>query len=246
MKNAVITRRHCLTLSAAALAMPIFAKAALSATTPVLVELFTSQGCSSCPAADRLAAKLKTMPGVAVASLNVDYWDYLGWKDTLAKAEYTKRQMDYATQRGDGAIYTPQMVINGAVHVTGSDSAGVASAIAAARMARGFVPITLSADAEFVVVALPEGQGSGNVSLMAISPQVAVKIDRGENSGHSIIYQNVARSLVQIGKWTGDAKTIKVPRSSHLDGDVSGLIAVVQKGTAGPVSGLATWGNTAG
>ena len=122
MKNSLsLSRRTALKLIVAASAAPLIASRAEAVTSPVLVELFTSQGCSSCPPADKLAAQLKAMPGVHVVSMNVDYWDYLGWHDTLAKPEYTQRQMDYANQMKGGGVYTPQMIINGTWHAVGSD-----------------------------------------------------------------------------------------------------------------------------
>ena len=131
--NLNLNRRHVLGLTAAGLTLPFITTKASATAAPVLVELFTSQGCSSCPPADKLAAELMKQPGVTVVSFNVDYWDYLGWRDTLAKPEYTTRQMDYAHSRGDNDVYTPQMVINGAAHVVGSNQTAVVDAIASAR-----------------------------------------------------------------------------------------------------------------
>jgi hypothetical protein len=126
----LITRRSALTLAASSIlgSAPLFAAASKP---KVLVELFTSQGCSSCPPADKVAADLAQRPDVMVLSFNVDYWDYLGWRDTLAKPEFSQRQYDYARTRGDGNVYTPQMVFNGAEHAVGSQKSTVKNAISA-------------------------------------------------------------------------------------------------------------------
>jgi hypothetical protein len=113
---------------------------AVASDSRVVVELFTSQGCSSCPAADKVLAELSKDPSILPISLSVDYWDYLGWKDTLALPGHVKRQRAYAGARGDRAVYTPQVVINGATHVLGSDRQAIDLAVKHAR-ARGQLPV---------------------------------------------------------------------------------------------------------
>ena len=238
-ENRTISRRNALGILGASLAMPTLIGRSSAATQPVLVELFTSQGCSSCPPADKLAGELMAQPNVTVVSLNVDYWDYLGWRDTLAKPEYTKRQMDYAHSRGDMAIYTPQMIINGAAHVVGSNTSTVASAIADARSEKGHLDLKVSAIAQDLKIAIPAGEtGAATLWLMAIAPAVEVKIVRGENAGKSIMYHNVARKLVKVGTWNGSAQTISVPQSDILSLETKNCIAILQKGEVGPVLGF--------
>jgi hypothetical protein len=234
-----VTRRKALGIAAAGLASPLISRNSYAATSPVLVELFTSQGCSSCPPADRLAAELKNKPGVTVVSFNVDYWDYLGWKDTLAKYEYTKRQMDYAHARGDNKVYTPQMVFNGNDIAVGSSSREVTSAISGARAAT--VELKIQTIGTEVVVDLPQSQAEGEATLwlMAIAPSVAVKIERGENAGNAITYHNVVRNLVNAGTWKGEAARLKLPKSEFLTPDCKSCIAVLQKGYVGPMLGMA-------
>jgi hypothetical protein len=214
-----ISRRDALSMGAAAFAAPLLATQAQAALDmPVLVELFTSQGCSSCPPADKLAASLT---GATVVSFNVDYWDYLGWRDTLAKPEYTQRQMDYAKSRGDNDVYTPQMVIDGAAHAVGSSQASVME----------------------LIVDLGAGQAVGEATLwlMAIAPTVSVKIERGENSGKDIAYHNVVRKLVPAGMWNGQPAKLTFPRKGIITGDVKMCLAVLQKGKVGQVLGMAKW-----
>jgi hypothetical protein len=244
--NRTLSRRNALGFLGAAAALPFTSIGARAATAPVLVELFTSQGCSSCPPADKLAAKLKSMPGVHVASLNVDYWDYLGWHDTLAKPEYTQRQMDYAHDRGDNEVYTPQMVVNGAWRAVGSDRNAVEALIETARAKPLATEIALSVDDMEVTVSMGAGAAvpEATLWLMALAPHVEVKIERGENTGTTIAYSNVVRNLVPAGMWNGKSSVIKLPRKGIFTADCTSCVAVLQRGKVGPVLGLASWGNT--
>ncbi len=119
--NKNLSRRSAMALLAGGVAAPRLAVAGATSGAPVLIELFTSQGCSSCPPADSFAGELARDPLNFVVSLNVDYWDYLGWSDTLARPEFSKRQFDYGKSRGDMQVYTPQMVMNGHYHAVGSN-----------------------------------------------------------------------------------------------------------------------------
>lgn len=244
--NKTVSRRAALALLGSVAAAPFMARKAQAETTPVLVELFTSQGCNSCPPADKLAAQLKSMPGVRVVSLNVDYWDYLGWRDTLAKPEYTQRQMDYAKERGDNEVYTPQMVVNGAWRAVGSDRSAVEALIETARTKPFQADLALTADDMEITVTMGEGPAvpEATLWLMALAPRVDVKIERGENTGTVITYNNVVRNLVPAGMWNGKAGIIKLPRKGVFTADSKSCIAVLQRGKVGPVLGLATWGDT--
>ena len=247
MKNSQpVSRRAALALLGSAAAMPFIVQKAQADTAPVLIELFTSQGCNSCPPADRLAAQLKSMPGVQLVSFNVDYWDYLGWRDTLAKPEYTQRQMDYAHDRGDNEVYTPQMVVNGSLRGVGSDRPAIEALIQTARTKPFHTNLTLTADDMEVTVTMGEGPTvpEATLWLMAVAPQVDVKIERGENNGSTISYSNVVRNLVPAGMWNGKANTIKMPRKGIFTADCKSCIAVLQRGKVGPLLGLATWGDT--
>ncbi len=234
------SRRKVLGLAACSLAVPFVSSPASAAAAPVLVELFTSQGCSSCPAADRLAGALVKQSGVIVVSLNVDYWDYLGWRDTLASPAHTKRQMDYAHARGDNDVYTPQMVINGHDHVVGSNSGSVANAISNAKNA---MALTMSATENEIKIELPKGDADhGTLWVMSVAPEVSVKIERGENTGSTITYHNVVRKLSNVATWNGASASITLPRKEFLTGANTSLIAVLQKDKAGPVIGVGKFG----
>jgi hypothetical protein len=236
-KNPTLSRRSALALGAGALLAPRIAMAA--PIHPTLIELFTSQGCSSCPPADKIAAELAKNPNNLVVSLNVDYWDYLGWRDTLAKAEYSQRQYDYAKSRGDGSVYTPQMVINGSTHAVGSNLRDVKS-----RMAEATTPaVALSLDitSKDIKIEIPKTSYDGEATLwlMAIESEVTQKIERGENAGKDVVYINVVRNLVPATMWKGEAYQGSWMRKAVMPHNCKSCFAVLQQNKVGPVLGLA-------
>jgi hypothetical protein len=207
-----------------------------------VVELFTSQGCSSCPAADKLLAELSRDATLVTLSLPVDYWDYLGWKDTLALHGHSNRERGYANARGDREVYTPQVVVNGLVPVLGSDKAAIEQAIAHTRQSATplTVPVTLTVADGKVSVNVPAAageHGSAEVWLCPITGKAEVAIERGENRGHTLTYTNVVRRWVKLGVWTGKAETFSVPVASLPDAefslqDIDRVAVVVQSGVA--------------
>lgn len=234
-----LSRRSALALGAGALLAPRLAAAA--PIHPVLIELFTSQGCSSCPPADKIAAELAKDPNNLVVSFNVDYWDYLGWRDTLAKPEYSQRQYDYAKSRGDGSVYTPQMVINGTTHVVGSNLRDVKSHMAEATAPA--VKLSLDITAKDISIEIPKHAYAGEATLwlMAIEQRVTQKIERGENAGKDVIYINVVRNLVPAAMWKGEAYKGSWMRSAVMPHNCKSCIAVLQQNNVGPVLGLARY-----
>jgi hypothetical protein len=234
----ILSRRSALALGAGLLASPspVVAKQAH----PVLVELFTSQGCSSCPPADKLAGVLAA-ENQHVVSFNVDYWDYLGWRDTLAKPEYSQRQYDYARARGDGRVYTPQMVINGQAHVVGSHASSVHAAIDEAAKAAPVVKVDLSLSKKEIAVSLSPAavEGDATLWLMAVEREVKQSIAKGENAGEAITYHNVVRNLVPATMWKGEAYSASWMRDAVMLPGCTACLAVVQSGKAGPVLGMA-------
>jgi len=224
----------CLALAGLALLVP---RMELRAEPRAVVELFTSQGCSSCPAADKLAAELARDPSMLVMTLAIDYWDYLGWKDTLALSGNTKRQRAYAKARGDREVYTPQAVVNGMVHVLGSDKAAIKRAIdeTAPNGSAFDVPVKISVAGGNVTVDVPAGgeKTRGEVWLCPIAKTVPVEIVRGENRGRTITYTNVVRRWVKLGEWTGEPETFAVPLGTVQTGaDIDSVAVVVQSGSA--------------
>ncbi|HEX2216003.1 MAG TPA: DUF1223 domain-containing protein [Xanthobacteraceae bacterium] len=213
-----------------------------------MIELFTSQGCSSCPPADKLIAELARDDSLVVISLPIDYWDYLGWKDTLARPRHTARQRGYASVRGDREVYTPQAVINGIVHVVGSDRNAIEDAIARTRghAAALTVPIHASlVGGELKVEIKPakKAESVAEVWLCTIAKAIPVAIKRGENRGRTITYHNVVRKWIKLGVWNGGEQNWTVP-PSELQSEEADLVAVLlQTGSIenpGAVLGAAT------
>lgn len=201
-----------------------------------LLELFTSQGCSSCPAADRLMGQLAKDPALVALSVPVDYWDYLGWRDTLANPAHSARQRAYARMRGDRQVYTPQIVVSGAMHVLGSDKAAIERTIAHTDQKSGVmsVPVSMVADANSVSVKIDATESqhhAGEVWLCPLAKAIAVAIGRGENRGRTITYHNVVRSWLKLGDWTGVASTWNVPMSELKADGVDAAVVMVQEGT---------------
>jgi len=201
-----------------------------------LLELFTSQGCSSCPPADKLLGELANDPSLVALSVPIDYWDYLGWKDTLASPAHSARQRAYARARGDRQVYTPQIVVNGSMHVLGSDRAAVERVIAQTDQKPGIMslPVLLSlggANLTVKVRAAESENPGGEVWLCPLTKSVPVAIGRGENHGRTIIYHNVVRRWVKLGDWTGTARTVSVPLRDVAGPAIDEFAVVLQAGT---------------
>jgi hypothetical protein len=223
------------------------ATSSAAAETKAVLELFTSQGCSSCPPADKLLGEYAQDKDVLALSFNVDYWDYLGWKDTLASPDYSQRQRNYAASRGDRRVYTPQIVIDGRTHVVGSSRQQVESAIAANASALT-VPITLTPDDDAVTVNIGASADAnpphGTLWLVMYDRSVTVPIDRGENTGKTITYTNVVRKMRPITMWKGEAMSVDLPKSEidHAGVDNCAVILQIEAdgGLPGPILGAAT------
>jgi hypothetical protein len=197
-----------------------------------VVELFTSQGCSSCPPADRYLAELAKDPSLVVLSWPVDYWDYIGWKDTFASPAFTARQKAYAAARRDDQVYTPQAVINGVTHAVGNDRDVVQDAIAANGKTQSCVLTLADRDGKIGIDVAPKGNASGSATLwlLRVLRTANVAIGRGENKGRSVTYTNVVREVIPVGEWSGGAAHFDAVRPKLADGE--GLIVVLQTGTA--------------
>jgi hypothetical protein len=200
-----------------------------------LLELFTSQGCSSCPAADKLLGEFANDPSLIAVSVPIDYWDYLGWKDTLASPAHSARQRAYARVRGDRQVYTPQIVVNGSTHVLGSDRSAVEHAIAltdrnAAIMS---VPVLMSVGGSHLNVKIAAGKEhiGGEVWLCPLARSVPIEIGRGENHGRTVTYHNVVRRWLKLGDFTGTELVWSVPISDIMADDIDAAAVMVQQGT---------------
>src|SRR6516225_7647515 len=213
-----------------------------------VVELFTSQGCSSCPPADRILGELSKDPSIIAMSMPIDYWDYLGWKDTLADSRFSARQRAYSRMRGDREVYTPQVVVNGSAHVIGSDLAGIESAIDKTSKSSSVmsVPVTMSLAGRQINVSVAAGKvpatEHGEVWICSISKSVPISIGRGENRGQQITYHNVVRNLLKVGDWNGSPESWTVPLENLTREGVDGAVVYVQDGSRdkpGPMLGAA-------
>jgi hypothetical protein len=214
-----------------------------------VVELFTSQGCSSCPPADKLIGEFARDPSIIALSMPIDYWDYLGWKDTLADSRFSARQKAYSHMRGDRDVYTPQAVVNGSVHVIGSDRAGIEDAIGETEKARGVmsVPVSMTVTGEHVSVSVAASRNGpaamhGEVWICSVSKEVPISIGRGENRGRELTYYNVVRNLLKVGDWNGTPGTWTVPLENITGKGVDAAAVFVQDGNRerpGPMFGAA-------
>lgn len=199
-----------------------------------VLELFTSQGCSSCPPADELFAEMKDDPDLITLSLPVDYWDRLGWKDTYAKHAFTERQHAYAGVRGDGRVYTPQAVVNGVAHAVGSRRGAIGAAVAKTQAGLN-VPVDIKRDGSSLVVSVGESAdrslGRGQVILMPYLDARDVEIGRGENARRTVTYTNIVRDIAVLTSWSGTpiARTIPLGDLESYDG----VVVLLQAGSPG-------------
>lgn len=196
-----------------------------------VVELFTSQGCSSCPPAD---AALKTLidDGKVVAlSYHVDYWNYLGWADTLASKDNTARQYDYARMFGRSGVYTPQAVLNGRDHINGADLDGINNRLSSMDAAgKGLaVPVSASVNKDEMTIKIGAGTGKANVVVVYFNREKLVDVQKGENSGKKISYWHSVRDIQTIGMWDGKPADFVLPASVLNEGENGGCAVLLQK-----------------
>ena len=217
------------------LVIPGMAMAQPAAENPVVVELYTSQGCSSCPPADAILARLAKRSDVMALALHVDYWDYIGWKDTFANPAFTQRQRDYARVAGARTIYTPQMIVGGMDHLVGVRAIELEKLLKSHAGKPPEVKLTLTRKGSLLQVrakALRPLQHGAIVQLVRYDPSRTVTIERGENSGRTINYVNTVRELTKLANWDGSAE---FARDVKIAG--SGSFAVIIQ-EPGPVSVL--------
>lgn len=188
-----------------------------SAQADVVVELYTSQGCSSCPPADALLGELAGRDGVIALSLHVDYWDYLGWKDDFANPAFSARQRGYASSSGQSMIYTPQMIIGGKDQIVGTRAMDLADTLARHKEAEAPIALEAQRVGDMVWIQadpVQNGQGELIVQLVHYSAAETVSIKRGENAGREMTYHNVVKGWKQIAEWDGvSAFSIEAPAS---------------------------------
>ena len=223
-------RLRSLVLAGLFAASPAFAQES----NPVVVELFTSQGCSSCPPADAVLHELAGRDDVLPLALHVDYWDYIGWKDQFAKPSHTNRQKAYAHVGGRNMIYTPQMVVQGQEDVVGVKAMKLAELIKKHQNAPVLVDLDISrtgADVTIDLQAVAPLEEPMVVQLVRYAPLREVTITRGELAGHTLSYANVVESMDALGTWDGEGTA---SYSFRIDGDLPAAVLVQQAGF-GPI-----------
>jgi len=217
----------------AAVGVAALLQPALAEPPRAVVELFTSQGCSSCPPADAVLADLARRPEIVALSFPVNYWDYLGWKDTLAHAAFTERQKDYAHARSDRQVFTPQMIVNGKKSCIGSDRAQIEKSIQTTLDGRAALPVDvgLSEQNGMVAISIRETPATtdraASVWVLPVVRAHTVPIGRGENRGRTITYANVVRGLTRIGEWRGGSARFEVPVEAARKG-ADGYVVLLQ------------------
>ncbi|MER9544141.1 DUF1223 domain-containing protein [Mesorhizobium sp. M0437] len=223
------------------LAAALFSATVLSATsaaageTLTVVELFTSQGCSSCPPANANLIKVKDRPGVLALSFNVTYWDYLGWKDTFGKEEFTQRQVRYEPSLGRSGPFTPQVVVNGRADAVGARPGEIEQLISSGGHGDG--PSLSLAGGKVSIGAGPVPGGKADVWLVRYGKGIVdVPVARGENTGRTLPHANGVHSLTRLGSWTGDATALPLPAAT---GGLSTAVLVQVPG-GGPILAAAT------
>ena len=229
-----------LTLTLAALGFAALLQPALADPPRAVVELFTSQGCSSCPPADELLVEYSRQPDIVAISLPVNYWDYLGWKDTLAHVAFTERQKAYAHSRKDRQVFTPQMIVNGKKSCIGSDRAQIENAIQYTSKGRKTLPvnIALSEQNGSVTITVEEtpdtAQREAEVWVLPVLKSQTVPIERGENRGKTITYANVVRGLNRVGEWRGGSARFEVPLETARKGGDAYVVLLQSTDAARP------------
>lgn len=202
-------------ITALALGASVVAGPGRAQDSPVVVELYTSQGCSSCPAADAVLAELASRDDVIALALHVDYWDYIGWKDSFARPEFTKRQQDYAAFTGERGVYTPQIIVGGLDSIVGSDAMALMDGISAHQAAEPSVRLGLTRYGDVLSISaqvLSHVDGPMTVQLVRYLPEEIVDIQSGENAGQSIRYVNVVTSWETLQSWDGaEPLSIEMP-----------------------------------
>lgn len=221
-----LTRRHLAALTAGLLAAPPSGRAQ-QAGGPAVVELFTSQGCSSCPPADQLIGTLASQPGTIPLSYPVEIWDYLGWRDTLAKPAFTARQRAYAMAVARKRVYTPQAIVNGRADCVGSDVSAIDRLRGPTATRARF---HLVAGGDGWVATVPSGLSAARLVLVPIAARITVPIGRGENAGRTITYFNVARDLVDLGP-AEEGKPAQISRRMIDSVGADGFALLLQQGT---------------
>jgi hypothetical protein len=216
---------------------------------PIVVELFTSQGCDSCPPADAVLAQLADRKDLIALTLPVTYWDMLGWRDTLASDANTRRQKGYAEAMGHGGVYTPEMIVDGITDTVGNKQQTVDAAIAERMGDPDLAHVTLRAAPDAIHIAVAPASaplaGDATIWLFDVMSKATVKVGAGENGGHTLFYRNVVRDMKSVGLWKGQSFSVSLPAGDAPKGYDS-IAVIVQQGGYGRILGAAAVARPAG
>ncbi|HEY7609445.1 MAG TPA: DUF1223 domain-containing protein [Alphaproteobacteria bacterium] len=231
-----------LVLCLAALAAGFSAPAMAQEQPPVVVELYTSQGCNSCPPADALFGEIARQPGIVALGFHVDYWNYLGWHDPFSSKKFTYRQKEYAMSFRQTGVYTPQIVVQGRRGEVGSDRAAVMEAIAEARKAKPAATVAiekLGGNRLRAVISAASGTKGAEIWLALFDRRHATKILRGENEGRTLTNVHVVREWRKLGTLEGEKAEFTLVAAGEQGEKRAGVAVVVQQPKAGPILGAA-------
>jgi hypothetical protein len=223
--------RHAAFALSALASIALAAAPACADSRPIVVELFTSQGCSSCPPADRLLGELARRRDVIALGFHISYWDHLGWKDPLSSQSATDRQFAYARRLSGGRVYTPQMVVEGTHEMIGSHRAEVLAALREAQPA-AIAPVSFAKDRR--AVAIGAGNGAGEVLLARFVRHRATQVEAGENAGRALDDSNGVETLTTLGRWTGAKAAFAIEPPAAGEG-----LAVLVQAADGEILGAA-------
>lgn len=209
----------------------------VSGNAPVVVELYTSQGCSSCPPADALLGEIARIPNVVALAFHVDYWDYIGWQDRFAIPQAASRQSAYVAALGLPSGFTPQVVIDGRASFVGSDRRHITAALSEGSQN---IPVIAAVVNGELRVSLPErhGQRDFDVNVAAFVPEATTVIVRGENSGRTLTEYNVVRQFRSIGTWSGENELLRIPLISFPN-EATRVAVFLQRSRQGAIAGSA-------
>lgn len=232
------------TILAFLLSLPLAAPAALAEPVKGVVELFTSQSCSSCPPADKVFGEVIKREGVLGLAFHVDYWNYLNWKDTFSSADSTRRQYDYAKSLHSSQVYTPQLIVNGKHVVSAGSPEKLVNVMAEAGSVKA-LPVKVDAELEGgrLIVSAGTGTGEANLVVAVFDKHETVKVERGENGGRVLNYHNAVTALRTVGMWKGEELKIELPSREYLAQKGQGCAVLLQRltpeGTPGEIIGAA-------
>lgn len=200
-----------------------------------VVELFTSQGCSSCPPADATLGELVAQGDMVVLSYHVDYWNYLGWNDTLSSKENTERQYGYAKTMGRSGVYTPQAIINGREHVKGTDLSMINDKVKSlGESGLGLnVPVTAAMRGDEIEIEIGEGKGQADVVVAYFTKKQQVEVTKGENSGKTMEYWHAVYDVQSVGSWNGQSMKLTLPGKLMGKSKKDGCAILLQTSNAG-------------